>query len=116
MGEMIRHDPRSPARPTRAVGPAPGRYRPAERPGLPVAWWRGNPRYSVYMLRELSSVFLALWAVLFLAQLKRLRRSQEAYEVFVKGQGRPLWVAFHLTAFAFALLHSVTWLQLAGVV
>lgn len=94
---------------------APGGYA-TYRPRLPWAWWRRNPRYAVYMLRELSSVFIAIWAALFLAQLNTLRQGREEYDDFVAAQRRPAWLAFNVVTFLFALLHAVTWFQLSGVV
>jgi fumarate reductase subunit C len=66
------------------------------------------------MLRELSSLFLALWAVRLLTRLDRLRRGQEGYEAFVAAQRRPAWVVYHLITLLFALLHAVTFLVAAG--
>lgn len=103
-------------RPRRSPGPAPGSYHPASRPQLPWGWWAGNPRYSLYMLRELSSLFVALWSVRCLVQIARLRRGPESYERFLAAQRRPGWMLFNLAAFGFSLLHTVTWLQLTGVV
>ena len=68
------------------------------------------------MLRELSSVFIAIWSVVFLLQLGKLGRGRAEYDSFVAQQRRPGWVAFHLVAFLFSLLHAVTWFQLSGVV
>jgi fumarate reductase subunit C len=98
----------------RAITPAPGRYVPVSRPGLPPAWWRVNRRYSLYMLRELSSVFVALWSVRLLLQLDQLRRGRDAYDAAVAAQRRPQWIAFHLLTLFFAALHSVTFLIAAG--
>jgi fumarate reductase subunit C len=100
----------------RNVSAAPGGYHSSDQPGLPFGWWNANRRYTIYMLREASSVFVALWALRFLVQLGRLRRGEEAYEGFVRAQRRPLSVLFNLVSLAFAVLHSVTFLQLAGVV
>ena len=94
---------------------APGGY-PTYRARLPWAWWQRNPRYTLYMLRELSSVFIALWSALFLVQLSRLRRGKDSYERFVVAQRSPGWMAFNLITLLFALLHAVTWFQLTGVV
>ena len=94
---------------------APGGYR-TYRPRMPWAWWTGNRRYAVYMLREASSIFIAVWSVLFLAQLSRLRSGRESYDRFVRAQRAPGWLLFHLISFLFALLHAVTFLQLAGTV
>jgi fumarate reductase subunit C len=103
-------------RPRRAIGPAPGRYHPAGGPRLPWDWWAANPRYRLYMLRELSSLFVALWSARCLVQFARLREGPGRYERFLAAQRRPGWLLFNLVAFAFSLLHAVTWLQLAGVV
>ena len=106
---------RTPAGLEREPATAPGGY-PTYRPRLPWAWWQRNRRYTLYMLRELSSVFVALWSALFLVQLSRLRRGKDSYERFVAAQRSPGWMAFHLITLLFALLHAVTWFQLTGVV
>lgn len=97
----------------RDAATAPGGYA-TFRPRLPWAWWTRNRNYTIYMLREASSLFIALWAWRFLAQLRHLRRGAGAYESFVRAQRNPLWVLFNLVTFAFAALHSVTFLQAAG--
>jgi fumarate reductase subunit C len=103
-------------RPRRAVSVAPGRYQEADQTRLPWDWWRVNERYTVYMLRELSSVFVALWSAIFMVQLGKLRGGREEYERFVMAQRRPGWMLFHAVSLAFSLLHAVTWLQLAGLI
>lgn len=95
---------------------APGGYS-TYRPRLQWAWWTRNQHYTIYMLRELSSVFIALWSVRFLAQLNRLRRGDAAaYERSVEAQRNPGWIVFDVVTLLFALLHAVTWFQLTGVV
>ncbi len=98
----------------RAIGVAPAGYHPVNQPGLSPAWWRVNRRYTLYMLRELSSVFLALWSVRLLMQLDQVRRGQDAYDAVVAAQRRPQWIAFHLITLLFAMIHSVTFLLAAG--
>lgn len=84
---------------------------------MPRTWWLQNPRYLVSMLRELSSIFIALWVVLLLVQVAQLGGGGQAYQRFVDGVLRsPAGIIFALITLAFAVLHSVTWLQLAGVV
>ncbi|MGH2346863.1 MAG: hypothetical protein ACRDG4_16680 [Chloroflexota bacterium] len=98
----------------RKVGTAPAGYNPVSEPGLPTAWWRVNKRYTLYMLRELSSVFVALWSVRLLIQLNQVRRGRTAYEAAVAAQRRPPALAFHLITLLFAVIHSVTFLIAAG--
>lgn len=98
----------------REIGAAPAGYRPVDQPGLPPAWWRLNRRYSLYMARELSSVFVALWSVLFLNQLSQARRGPAAYDAVVAARRRPPWMIFHGITLGFAIIHSVTFLLAAG--
>lgn len=81
------------------------------------AWWLKNPRYTLYMLREISSVFIGVWIVLFLVQLAQLGSGQQAYQGFVDGFLRsPIVMILNLAIFIFAMVHSITWNQLTGVI
>lgn len=112
MGETM-SDGQTPSGLARDAATAPGGYA-TYRPRLPWTWWTRNNNYRTYMLREASSLFIAIWAWRFLAQLRRLRRGADAYDGFVRAQRSPGWLLFNVTTFLFALLHSVTFLQAAG--
>ncbi len=84
---------------------------------MPRTWWLQNRRYLLYMLREISSVFTAIWIILLLVQLAQLGGGRQAYQGFVDGALRsPAVILFSVVTFCFALLHSITWHQIAGVV
>lgn len=92
-----------------------------ERPGLyypklPATWWLRRPNYVAFMLRELSSVFIAIFLVVLLVQINELPRGPAAFAAFQAKLRSPGWVLFHLVALAFALYHSITWFNLTGVV
>lgn len=97
----------------RAAATAPGGYS-TYRPRLPWTWWTRNSHYTTYMLREMSSLFIAIWAWRFLRQLRQLRRGAAAYEGYVRRERGAGWLLFNLIAFLFAVLHSITFLQAAG--
>jgi len=78
-----------------------------------VWWWLQNRRYAWFVLRELTSVFVALFAGAYLWQLRALAQGPEAYAQFLARLGTPLFVALHAVTFLFVLLHSVTWFNLA---
>ena len=72
-------------------------------------WWLRKRSYFVFVMRELSSLFVA-WYVLFLLMLVRaVDRSEAAYADFLDWAGSPLVVVVNLVAFAFIVLHTVTW-------
>ncbi len=81
------------------------------QPQMPVTWWLKHPKYFLFMLRELSSVFIAIFLVVFLVQIAQLPRGPEAYSAFVQKFSAPGWIIFHIVALLFALYHSVTWFE-----
>lgn len=91
--------------------PAPGRPRVAVHPAQPPAgWWHGKLGYVLYLLREFSSVAIAIWAVVFLVEIARAKAGAGGYAPF----GGPGWIVFSAICLAFALWHSYTFLGLAG--
>ncbi len=72
-------------------------------------WWLRKRTYFVFVMRELSSFFVA-WYVLFLLLLVRaVVRGDAAYADFLDWAGSPVIVAINVVAFAFIVLHTVTW-------
>jgi len=96
---------------------APGSGRPGlYYPKMPSTWWLRHPAYFRFMMREVSSVFIAIFLVVLLVQFHQLSRGPDAYAAFLKMLRSPGWIAFHVVALAFALYHSVTWFNLTAVV
>jgi fumarate reductase subunit C len=73
------------------------------------SWWLRRRPYAIFMLREWSSVFVAVYMVLLLVLVSKVRDGAQAYEDYLDFLQSPLVVVFHLVALAFALLHTVTW-------
>jgi fumarate reductase subunit C len=87
---------------------APVTYR---RP-VPRLWWAKKPTYLLFLLRELSCVFVA-WAVVYLMMMiYAIGRGEAAYARFLDWAGSPLVVVINVVTLAFLLLHTVTWFAL----
>ena len=72
-------------------------------------WWLRKRTYFVFVMRELSSLFVA-WYVLFLLLLVlAVDRGETAYDNFLDWAASPVIVAINVVAFAFIVLHTVTW-------
>jgi fumarate reductase subunit C len=80
---------------------------------LPKLWWLGQGRYTTYMVRELTCVFIGAYTAVVVVGLMRLSQGRAAYEAFLDALHSPLWIAFHLLALVFALFHTVTWFGVA---
>jgi len=83
---------------------------------MPATWWLTKRSYFLFMLRELSSVFIAVFLVVYLCQIYQLSQGPDAYRSFAQKLASPGWILFHLVALLFALYHSVTWFQSSAVV
>ena len=84
----------------------------AYRPPVSILWWLRRPTYVLFALRELSCLAV-LWAVLFLMLLARaVGEGGGASEQFVAWAGMPLVAVLNVVAFAFLVLHAITWFNL----
>ena len=81
-------------------------------PPMPRDWWNKKPAYRMFMLRELSSVFVALFVIELLCFVAQAGKSETEMAEFLEELGSPLFLAFHAVVLAFALLHSITWFNL----
>ena len=90
--------------------------KPYVRP-MPFTWWNQNAVYRMFMLRELSSVFIALFVLEMLCLVASMpdgnavARAQHIEEFIVSMNTAPM-IIFHVVTLAFALLHSITWFNL----
>lgn len=78
-----------------------------------VWWWLQKWSYGKFVLRELTSVFVALFALVTLWQLRALAQGPEAYASAVARLETPLFLALHGVAFFGLIFHSITWFNLA---
>src|SRR6266498_2991905 len=94
-----------------AAGSAPMSRRPYIRK-VKRSWWLGHRRYVVYMVRELTSLFVGLYCAVLAVGLVRLAQGHGAWDGFLALLSSPLGVLFQLICLAFAAYHSVTWFAL----
>jgi fumarate reductase subunit C len=75
-------------------------------------WWLRKRSYFVFVMRELSSIFIAWLVVYLLLLVAAVGRGQSAYENFLDFAANPVVVVLNVVAFAFVVLHTVTWFSL----
>ena len=76
-------------------------------------WWRKNPYFVRYMIREASSVFLATYAVILLVGLLRLSQGEAAYDGWRAALTHPASIVFHWLALLTVGYHAYTWWKVA---
>ena len=72
-------------------------------------WWLGQRRYFLYMVRELTSLFIGLYCALLVIGIFRLSQGQAAWDGFVAALSSPSGIIFQLVCLSFAIYHSATW-------
>ncbi len=79
---------------------------------MPLLWWTRRRSYVFFMVREASSLFVALFVVELLLLVRAVARGATAYEGFLTAMAHPAVIAVNLVALAFVLLHAVTFANL----
>lgn len=88
----------------------------AYRPRMPLLWWLKNGAYTKFMLRELTSVFVAFFAFVYLWELRAVAQGAEAYARALTRLGTPLFLTLNSVALVFVLFHAITWINLTPTV
>jgi fumarate reductase subunit C len=79
---------------------------------MSVWWWLKDRAYMKFVVRELTSVFVAYFAVLFLWQIRAVTHGPDAYAQFMARLKTPLFLTINIVAFLFVLYHTITWFNL----
>ena len=79
---------------------------------MSVWWWLKDRAYMKFVLREMTSVFVAFFAMLYLWQLRALVQGPDAYAQFMARLKTPLFLTVDTVAFIFVLFHAITWFNL----
>jgi fumarate reductase subunit C len=75
-------------------------------------WWLRKRSYFVFVMRELSSIFIAWVVVYLLLLLRAVGRGEAAYDDFLDWASAPWVVVLNVVALVFVVLHVVTWFNL----
>jgi fumarate reductase subunit C len=84
--------------------------RPYVRP-IDPRWW-AHPPYIAYTLREATGVAVAVYALVLLAGVIALARSEAAYNAWLGFLASPWSLALHLVLLAAMALHVLTWFRI----
>jgi succinate dehydrogenase subunit C len=75
-------------------------------------WWLEKRSYFVFMMRELSCVFVA-WSVVFLLiMLSSVAGGDDDYQAFLDWASSPWVVILNVISLLYLVLHTVTWFAL----
>jgi len=76
-------------------------------------WWLQRRAYVVFILRELSSVFVAWFVVYLLLLVRAVSQGAASYQQFLDWSGHPIVLLVNLVSWFFIVFHAITWFNLA---
>lgn len=82
------------------------------RPRVSTYWWLGSWPYSKFILRELSSIFVAWTVVLMLLAIAAVERGPQAWTHYLAFMRNPVVVVINVIGFFFVVFHTITWFNL----
>jgi fumarate reductase subunit C len=82
------------------------------RPRVSTWWWTRKRSYFVFVMRELSSIFVAWFVVYLLLLVYAVGQGEAAYRRFLDWASSPWVTVVNVVALVFVLLHTVTWFNL----
>ena len=85
---------------------------PSYQRRIGVFWWVHKRSYFLFVMRELSSLFVAWFVVYLLMFVAAVGGGQQTYDRFLDHASNPLMLAVNAVALLFLVLHTVTWFAL----
>ena len=83
------------------------------RPRMSVYWWLRSGPYRVFMLREVSCIFVAWFVVYLLLLVNAVTQGDESYQQFLSWSASGGMVLLNIVTLLFVVFHAVTWFNLA---
>jgi fumarate reductase subunit C len=75
-------------------------------------WWRRDPFFVRYMIREATALIVAAYAIVLLVGVLALSRGEAAWNAWLAALRSPLSVALHLLMLAGMIYHTWTWFEI----
>ena len=75
-------------------------------------WWLEKKQYILFVIRELTSIFVAGYCLFLLFFILKISDENETYNLLIIFLKSPLILILHLISFPFILYHTITWFNL----
>jgi fumarate reductase subunit C len=76
-------------------------------------WWLQRWVYLAFILRELSSIFIAWFVVYLLLLVRAVSQGDSRYQQFLAWSGSPVVLLLNFVSLGFVVFHAITWFNLA---
>ena len=80
---------------------------------IPIFWWTRRWVDLRFVLRELTSVCVAVYCLIFLFYVRSVLLGPEAYGAFIEQMNSPYMIILSIVLLPGLFFHSITWFNLA---
>jgi succinate dehydrogenase subunit C len=75
-------------------------------------WWLKKRSYTMFMVRELTSAFIAAYSIFLIVLVRWASHGIDAFRGFCAVLTSPVSILFNVLVLAAAIYHSITWFNL----
>ena len=75
-------------------------------------WWLERKQYFFFVIRELTSIFVAGYCLFLLFMISEISDGQEKYILLILLLKSPISLVLHFFSLPFILYHTITWFNL----
>ena len=75
-------------------------------------WWRRDPFFVRYMIREATALIVAAYALVLLAGVLCLSRGETAWNGWLAQMRNPVSIALHVLMLAVMIYHTYSWFEI----
>lgn len=83
------------------------------KPKMSIFWWTKRLSHFRFIMRELTSLTVAFFAVVSIFFLQSLVGGPETYAQYLEKLQSPVFIILHMLALGGLIFHSITWFNLA---
>ncbi len=83
------------------------------RPRMSTYWWLQRGSYLAFILRELSSIFVAWFVIYLLMLVHAVSQGDASYQEFLSWSGTAGILLLNVVSLLFIVFHAITWFNLA---
>lgn len=83
------------------------------KPRISRLWWLRRRSYLVFVIRELSCVFVAWFVVFLLLLVRAVSQGDREYQRFLDLSANPWMLALNAITLFFVVFHTITWFNAA---
>ena len=75
-------------------------------------WWRRDPFFMRYMLREATAVAVAVYAIVLAVGVVRLAQGEAAWNGWLNALRTPWSILLHIVLFIAMVVHAKSWFEI----